>query len=273
MRCVNPIQLANKAIVPCGKCPNCLQSRAYAWAFRLMVEERLSDSSHFITLTYNDSNLVYTDSERPTLCKYHLQCFFKRLRYYCPRARIKYYAVGEYGSKTFRPHYHAIIFNATEDAIELAWNNVPFGQIYFGDVSIASVGYTLKYLTKQKEKIKWFSDERLPEFSCMSKGLGIGYLTPNIVEWHVADMHNRKYVEFDNGVKISMPRYYADKLYTPYEKELFRLGGELIRQADFFEQFSQLDYHVNSLATSQLTYKRVKALYRSKFSEQDFSLF
>lgn len=48
------------------------------------------------------------------LCKRHLQNFFKRLRkllsYALPSLSFKYLACGEYGSRSFRPHYHAVIY-------------------------------------------------------------------------------------------------------------------------------------------------------------------
>ena len=48
------------------------------------------------------------------LVKSDLQKFFKRLRkrlsYAFPTLLIKYFACGEYGSRTFRPHFHVVVF-------------------------------------------------------------------------------------------------------------------------------------------------------------------
>lgn len=62
----------------------------------------------------------------PFLRKYDLQKFFKRLRKYfddekrkygIPFGKIRYYAVGEYGPKHFRPHYHIILWTSCENVI------------------------------------------------------------------------------------------------------------------------------------------------------------
>ncbi len=72
-----------------------------------------------MTLTYDDEHLPindYVDSDgvihgKPTLRKRDVQLFLKRLRKnYKYDNHIKYFCCGEYGGKTFRPHYHLIIF-------------------------------------------------------------------------------------------------------------------------------------------------------------------
>ena len=56
-----------------------------------------------------------------TLQKSDLQKFFKRLRKKT-HEKISYYAVGEYGDNTQRPHYHIILFNAIPRIVEAAWS-------------------------------------------------------------------------------------------------------------------------------------------------------
>lgn len=108
------------------------------------------------------------------LSKRDIQLFLKRLRKAHESHRgqmqpIKYYAVGEYGGITGRPHYHIILFNADIELIQDAWQN---GQVHYGKVSGASVGYTLKYMTKPSRIPMHRNDDRTKEFSLMSKGLG-----------------------------------------------------------------------------------------------------
>lgn len=160
------------------------------------------------------------------LNKRDLQLFFKRLRKAHESRRlvrkdnlctsIKYFAVGEYGGKTKRPHYHAIIFNAELELIQPAWK---LGNVHYGDVTGASIGYCLKYMCKPSRIPCHRNDDRLPEFALMSKRLGDNYLTPQMREWHEADMLNRMYVMLVGGQKVSMPRYYKDKLYTKEQRE------------------------------------------------------
>lgn len=160
--------------VPCGRCPDCTARRISGWSFRLMQEDKVSNSSLFITLTYDTSNVHITPNGFMGLRKRDIQLFFKRLRKSHGRAhafngkRIKYYAVGEYGGRTMRPHYHIILFNASIKLIQDAWNQ---GQVHYGQVTGASVGYTLKYISKPSKVPLHRNDDRQKEFSLMSKGL------------------------------------------------------------------------------------------------------
>jgi hypothetical protein len=143
----------------------------------------------------------------------------KRLRK-LSNAKIKYYAVGEYGGETMRPHYHLIMFNANAEMVQRAWalDNKTIGHIHIGSVTEASIGYTLKYMTKQGKIPVHKNDDRQKEFSLMSKGLGSNYLTENMINWHKSDLNKRMYVPMKDNKKIAMPRYYKDKIYNEAEK-------------------------------------------------------
>lgn len=153
-----------------------------------MQEDKDSYSSLFITLTYATSHLPITQNGFKTVQKKDLQDFIKRLRKLHDRdpelikiaetgkpiPPIKYFAAAEYGSETKRPHYHLILFNCRSRHISPAWG---LGDVHFGKVSEASVGYTLKYLHKPPTlKKKHSRDDRTPEFQLMSKELGKKYL-------------------------------------------------------------------------------------------------
>lgn len=117
-RCLHPVFRDRGDIISCGKCIPCKIKRRAIWSVRMMDELTTSSGASFVTLTYDDRHILRSPSlitHAGTLSKHHLQVFFKRLR----RRRgkdglkepIKYYACGEYGDTTNRPHYHAIIFN------------------------------------------------------------------------------------------------------------------------------------------------------------------
>lgn len=206
--------------LPCGKCPPCKKRRTSGWSFRLIKEGERSNSALFLTLTYDTEYVPITKKGYMTLDLKDLQKFFKRLRK-LSNEKIKYYAVGEYGSTKARPHYHVIIFNANKEHIELAWalDNRPIGSYHIGDVSSASIGYTLKYMCKQSKIPLHQNDDRKKEFAVMSKGLGKNYMTKQMINWHKNDLLNRMYVPIEDGKKIAMPRYFKDKIYTEIEKD------------------------------------------------------
>jgi hypothetical protein len=200
---------------PCGKCPACIRRRVSGWAFRLNKQSEQRNSAHFVTLTYNDEHIKKTKNGFETLVKKDVQDFFKRLRK-LTKQKISYYAVGEYGDTGERPHYHIILFNANPKIVENAWklNDTSLGNVHFGDVGDASVGYTLKYISKDKKIPQFNGDDRQKEFALMSKGLGAGYLTENMVKWHTkGNIENKVYLPLKDGKKAAMPRYYKDKIY------------------------------------------------------------
>lgn len=95
--------------------------------------------------SYSDYQTLCNKAESydmPFLRKYDLQKFFKRLRkyfqdakkkYHIPYGSFRYYAVGEYGPKHFRPHYHIILWTSCDEvakelpqAVSACWS---FGRI------------------------------------------------------------------------------------------------------------------------------------------------
>lgn len=242
----NKVQMA----FSCGQCLPCLQKRASGWSFRLRKEGEIASLSLFVTLTYNTDHVPITrrgfmslDKDRIVRNKNyekelrlwkenkrkrkpkemvfqgsHLTNFFKMLRKTEPN--IRYYAVGEYGGQTYRPHYHIILYNASIQGVIDAWqvDGKPLGECYFGTVEGASIGYVLKYISKTKQIPMHENDDRVPEYCRMSKGLGANYLNDKTKAWHKADLENRQYMPIEEGKKCAMPRYYRNRIYTDQEK-------------------------------------------------------
>lgn len=230
--CLSPFSKVDKLTgesiaFPCGKCYPCLRRRVSGWSFRLVKEGLRCSSSFFMTFTYNTDHVPITKNGFMSLCKKDYQLFTKRLRKdhskrYGKSNPLKYFAVGEYGGKTNRPHYHAIIFNADIDLLEKHWTA---GEIHCGEVAEASIGYVLKYMIKPSKIPLHRNDDRIPEFQLMSKGIGENYLTESMRTWHHADLLERMYCVIADGKKIAMPRYYKNKLYDQIEKR--KIGQKL----------------------------------------------
>lgn len=204
--------------VPCGKCPACLSRRTSVWTFRLKQQAKNANSSYFITLTYDTRFVPITKRGFLTLEKRDVQLYFKRLRklHGPDHTPIKYYLAGEYGSKTFRPHYHIILFNADIELIHKAWDK---GEVHIGELTEASAAYTAKYINKGKIIPMHKNDDRLPEFSLMSKKLGLNYLSEKIINYHRADIE-RNFITLEDGKKISLPRYFREKIWTETERRI-----------------------------------------------------
>jgi hypothetical protein len=219
-----------------------LSRRTSVWTFRLKQHAKNATTSYFVTLTYDTRFVPITERGFLTLDKRDVQLYFKKLRKAHGKnfEPIKYYLAGEYGSKTFRPHYHIILFNANIELIHKAWDK---GEVHIGELTEASAAYTAKYINKGKIIPMHKNDDRLSEFSLMSKKLGINYLSEKIIKYHRADIE-RNYLTLEDGKKISLPRYYRQKIWT--ESELRVQADKLAQKFTEIENQKQLEYYTKN---------------------------
>lgn len=221
--------------IPCGQCLGCRQQRSREWANRMMCEAMYHEHNWFLTLTYDDGHVPLSDwidddgvvRQSLTLRPKDLQDFWKRLRKSIEPEKVRYFACGEYGDTTARPHYHAIVFGLelldlvyyksddkytyyTSEFLSRLW---PFGFVIVAAVSWASCAYVAAYCTKKLNgKLATEVYGRLniaPPFNVMSRKPGIGYQYYNDV---VSKMdEDNKYINIatpDGGRKFVRPRYY-----------------------------------------------------------------
>lgn len=120
----------------CGGCPECLQKKSRMWALRAGMESRtyyefvddkrrrykVRQVGMMITLTYDTYKNGIDGEENPVdtslhVSKVHAQRFFKRFRRHFEGnlLPIKYICTAEYGKKSHRAHYHALIFGVELD--------------------------------------------------------------------------------------------------------------------------------------------------------------
>lgn len=249
MECLTPVTIVRKDmynvkgrygtdVVPCGKCPPCLRRRQFNWIFRLEQEQLISQSSAFITLTYNDENLPWSKKGYPTLDKTHHQLFIKRLRQKInthfndpekPNKAIRYYSCGEYGETHNRPHYHSIIFNLPIDyfkhpaLLDTDWQH---GNTYLAKCNHNTIKYVTGYINKTLYTHDQHElDDRKKEFSLMSKGLGSSYITEAKKSYYKKVL--TPFLTIEDGKKTPMPRYYKNKLYSSTQKAIIAIQSEI----------------------------------------------
>lgn len=218
--------------VPCGKCEACIKRRVNAWAFRFEQQCKVSSSVAFVTFTYDDEHIPYSRNGLQTLVKKEIPEFMRTLRHKCPH-RLKYYAVGEYGGITARPHYHAIMFNLpimmvrVPALIQDIWKK---GMVHSAPGNIATFKYVAKYVQKSAGDVgthmvdldtgEMIEDDRIKKFSLVSKGIGLNFLTPAMTEYMRKNLST--YFTVD-GRKVAIPRYYKDKVFTEEEKMVINM--------------------------------------------------
>lgn len=118
-RYVNLTSFDVKRTVPCGHCWQCQMAKQSEYAIRSYYEWQHSKSvgsfAYWDTLTYNDGHLPNVFGV-PCFRRKDIQDFMKRLRYdlddkfKLSKDAFRYLAIGEYGGKNGRPHYHVIFF-------------------------------------------------------------------------------------------------------------------------------------------------------------------
>jgi len=236
MICSNPMPLKQESgeiiTVPCGRCMPCRVNHAQEWALRIETEMKDCYSAYFITLTYDDAQIPRNDLGNGILHKPDLQKFFKRLRYYADQyyktqmenlgfnqtlkvPSIRYYAVGEYGEETYRPHYHAIVFNIPTETIKYLERIWQHGFVKIGTVTPKSIRYVTKYITKWDSR-DLDTKELIKPFNVMSKGIGANYVNEESREYHSRKQSlytiNKKY-------KQRIGKYLENKIHDTDEKK------------------------------------------------------
>lgn len=157
----------------CGQCLPCRINRRRIWTLRMALEYLTCKTGLFITLTYDNDSLPFTLSGRPTLCKKDYQDFMKRFRKALYPKQVRFFACGEYGSKSERPHYHAIVFGVGEEASQIVADNWPYGMVACGSCTVDSIQYVAGYCLKKLVNVKK-GDGRNPEFILTSRRPGLG---------------------------------------------------------------------------------------------------
>lgn len=198
--------------VPCGRCIACQNNRRSSWVLRNRFENLNSESSIFVTLTYDDENVPLTKNQELTLDYEDVKKFMKRLRKKFPDSSLKYFLCGEYGSHTFRPHYHAIIYNLPllnngKDFVEY-YNKIladtwGLGHVTSSVVTDARIGYITKYIIKSEDDRKKYQETEIKRPKLLvSRGIGKGLEARVSPQSGTLRFFGQSYV---------VPRYVADK--------------------------------------------------------------
>lgn len=246
--------------IPCGKCLGCRLDYSRSWADRMILElaSMTDKKAIFVTLTYDNEHVTYYQGDDfedvpigMTLVKKDVQDFFKRLR---KRFKCRFYLSGEYGPRTGRPHYHAIIFGIglsdfddlrrlgknelgqywyTSPTFERIWNN---GFVTLSDVSYNTCAYVSRYVMK-KINTQEVDDGRQPEFVLMSRRPGIGFyyydnqMKPKIGEPDGVLTSHIYVSSTDGSKKISIPSYFLDKIAVDFPEDYAKLRSQRIKTA------------------------------------------
>lgn len=143
----------------CMQCAPCRAYRRRLWTGRILLEAMCHEEVSFHTLTFDEKHLPPGGE----LSYGPLGSFLKRVRSSRPPESVRYYAAGELGERSGRPHYHCVLFGVphTQDLSD-AWGE---GFIHTRALTPERAGYVCKYITKADGAV---------ERSWMSRRPGIG---------------------------------------------------------------------------------------------------
>lgn len=251
-------KMVDGLITPCGQCLECRIQRSREWANRLMIERDRHETAYFITLTYDEAHVPYVniadedtgeilydpvfgyEARNLSLYKPDVAAFLKRLRSslaYKGLNQIRFYACGEYGSETARPHYHLIVFGLDlpdlklfktnfrgekyyrSKIVEDCWRDKsknPIGHVLIADCTWETCAYVARYVVKKftGELSAEYYDKRgiQPEFSTMSRKPGIAR---DFYDAHKHDIYEHDEINISTGKRgiLTKPPAYYDRLY------------------------------------------------------------
>lgn len=287
-------QILEPIRLPCGKCVGCKLDRSREMATRIVCEsmDYPENSNFFVTLTYGDSfessRSRFTRNEDGALIldKRHVQLFFKSLRegyerefgrrlYDVPtyfdnsldkeiELGTRFYMAGEYGDRTFRPHYHVCLMNTPlpdlyqpnshfrttlgqplyrSPYLEKCWK---YGQVVVGKLTFQSAAYVARYCLKKadKELTSFYETAHLsPEFTNCSRRPGIGY---NFVVSRGSDLYEHDQIVLPSISKDKpniqrVPKYF-DKKYSEIDPRTVSLVKSKRAEVAELMNLSSLDF-------------------------------
>lgn len=226
-----------------------------------MHEKQLFQRSSFLTLTYDEQNIPRSG----TLEKAELQLFMKRIRHETG-AGLRFFAAGEYGEQTWRPHYHVLLFNHDfNDKVyykkspsgeplyrsKIATETWGKGSCEIGSVTFNSCVYVAQYCLKKQDAERsamLAKTNREKEFVVMSRRPGLG------TEWwkrYGADTSRHDNVIMD-GTPVKLPRFYDKKIQDSDPARMDELKRIRRAQLDKAEQTSRRRYVKEQVATARL---------------------
>jgi len=218
-------KVLDRVKVPCGHCLGCRSDQARGWAVRMVHEGDMCPPSWMVTLTYAPEKLP----EYGTLVPRDVQLFLKRARADWG-SRISYYACGEYGDQTQRPHYHLALFGLPffdrdlhttrnkapvyrSDQLEGWWK---LGLCEFTGLTYGAARYVAAYVRKkvrQRDAPEHYTrvDPGTGELVSIAREFGRMSRRPALgrkwIERNWRDVYPRDFVVMD-GVELKPPRYY-----------------------------------------------------------------
>lgn len=223
--------------IDCENCYECRRAKARDWNVRLQEDIKHNLGAKFVTFTFSNESIkaiqsyIMQDPNKWGLKGFELdnQIATTAMRLFNERYRRKYkkalrhWTITELGHQgTENIHLHGIIWPKCDlDEIEKIWK---YGWVWkykiikgikYNYVNARTINYITKYVTKRDELYKHYKPVILS-----SPGIGSNYTKSTQSQMNKFNPYNTKqYYISATGHKISLPKYWKQKLYTDEERE------------------------------------------------------
>ena len=276
--------------IPCGRCIGCRLSHSKQFADRGAAELSYHDHNYFLTLTYSEDTIPTVDGTTElgepiqyyTLKKDDLQNFWKNLRdhlitrykQWCKEngiepkkenyPKIRYIACGEYGEKSLRSHFHAVVYGLelgdlvyygksksgenlfTSKFIDDIWKK---GEVWISEANWDTIAYITRYTTKKLygEDSKFYEDLGItPPFITMSRKPGIGRQFYEDNKQKLFD-EQKFYLPSRNGIRTASPsRYYYNLFEVDFDPLLVEEKKNDLKASFEASKISKMDHTSNN---------------------------
>jgi len=217
--CKNPYSGAG-GLFGCGQCLPCRLNRRRQWTWRQWFESLCHEENCFVTLTYapgKEPGNAAHDPHVGRLQPVDVQLFLKRLRKSIYPGKVRFFAVGEYGERSGRPHYHLSLFGLSRDEVvsrpqavrgDEVFGECPswgLGLVHAAPFTEQTAQYTCGYVIK---KMTHVDDRRLhgrpPEFARMSRRPGIGTAAMEVIAASLGEASRRGAVDADGALSTQV---------------------------------------------------------------------
>lgn len=263
---IPPVQDSRVLLVPvgCGNCIECRKQKARGWQVRLLEEVKQHRNGKFITLTFNNKELLELCKEIKGVKGYDLDNAICTLatRRFLERWRKKYgtslrhWLVTEIGHKgTENVHMHGIVW--TDEKFETIAKIWKYGYMYPSEesnirknyVNERTVNYIIKYVSKRDEHHTTYKSIVLT-----SPGIGKNYINSiNSQSNKFNGLDTNETYRTRTGHKIAMPVYWRNNIYTEDEREKLWLQrmdkgemwvmGEKVTVKDGYDTYDKLQQY------------------------------
>lgn len=205
--------------VSCGRCIECRKKKRREWQVRLAEEIKEDKKCMFVTLTFNDKELIRigkiifnraakTDEEENEVATKAVRMWLERIRATQGKS-VKHWLITEKGEDFARIHLHGIVWG--DNWMLEKWN---YGYVSRGTfVNEKTINYITKYVTKVNESAPKFIGKVL-----CSKGLGNVFIKKNKGKRFKGKETDESYTT-RSGIKLALPEYYRRNIFTDDERE------------------------------------------------------